>query len=314
MTKRGLLTIIFVLLITNIVTLVLLSKKDKLDESSDNINEVDNNISQEKVTSLDDVVASFQGEDISYRDWMRSLRGEYGKEHLEEMMLKKVVSTLAKEEDLQVNEKVIEREISFLTSMSGLISDEELAELQKTWREDLIFQHQLEALLTEAVDISDAEAQEHYNHYQNQYDFSATFQLSHIVVDDMDVAEKIIRELEEGAQFSLLAQEYSIDEDTKDAGGYLGFFTKGSQFVPYGYRDIVADLEEGSYSDPVSLGNEIVIVFLHRNLPEITFSFEEIKDDIKRELAIKQIDKQKEIKELWEEQNIDWIFGDEHGE
>jgi len=78
MTKRGLLTIIFVLLITNIVTLVLLSKKDKLDESSDNINEVDNNISQEKVTSLDDVVASFQGEDISYRDWMRSLRGEYG--------------------------------------------------------------------------------------------------------------------------------------------------------------------------------------------------------------------------------------------
>src|SRR5690625_6078822 len=89
-------------------------------------------------------------------------------------------STFAKEEDLQVNEKVIEREISFLTSMSGLISDEELAELQKTWREDLIFQHQLEALLTEAVDISDAEAQEHYNHYQNQYDFSATFQLSHI--------------------------------------------------------------------------------------------------------------------------------------
>src|SRR5690625_3240917 len=137
MTNRGLLKIIFVLLITNIVTLVLLSKKDKLYESSDNIIEVDNNIFQEKVTSLDDVVASFQGEDISYRDWMSSLRGEYGKEHLEEMMLKKVVSTLAKEEYLQVNEKVIEREISFLTSMSGLISDEELAELQKTWREDL---------------------------------------------------------------------------------------------------------------------------------------------------------------------------------
>lgn len=309
MTKRNLLIIISVLLLTNIFTLIYSKNKNQEDAHlSSELNDFEGNLTKKDVTSSEDFVASFGDEYITYKDWMKSLREVHGKEHLKTMILEKVVDQLAKERNFKVNEKVIEREIAFLTTMSGLMSEDQLAKQQERWKEELYFQHQLEALLTEDIQVSEEEAQVHYESYRNQYDFSATFQISHIVVEDRKTAEKVKRELDQGALFSLLAQEYSIDEQTKNSGGYLGYFTKGSQFVPYGYEEIIENLEEQSYSDPINLGKEYVIVYLHRELPSLKFSFEELKEEISRELALKQIDKEKKLQEIWEEQNIDWIF------
>lgn len=312
MTKRGLITIIFVLIILNVFTLIYMGKKDREVgtplNNIEEINESEENLTDKNVTSGDDYVATFKDRTITFKEWMRSLRETYGKEHLETMILEMVANHFSEEHGIEINEKVIEREVSFLTTMSGLMSNEELAEQKKQWIDELYYRYQLESLLTEDIHISEEEAQSHYNDYRNQYDFSASFQLSHILVKDLETAEKIIAELEEGAQFSLLAEEYSLDEDTKDFGGYLGYFTKGNQFIPHGYMDIINKLEEQSYSEPINLGNQYAIIYLHRDLPEITFTYEEVKNEIFLELAMKKIDRDQKIKELWNELGIEWIF------
>lgn len=312
MSKRSLLLIIFVLLITNVFSLIYFNNKEDKDDAQQNeINDISGDLPDKTITSSDDYVASLRDEHITYKDWIQSLRETYGKEHLQKMILEKIVNKLAEERNLTVNEKVIEREIAFLTTMSGVMNDDQLAKQKETWQEELRFQFLLEQLLTEDIEIPESEARAYYETYKNHYDFSASFQISHIVVPNMSTAEKVINELEQGAVFSLLAQEYSIDEETKHLGGYLGYYTHGSQLIPYGYSNIISNMEELTYSDPVNMGDRVVIIYLHRDLPEIEFTYDEIKDYVIRELALKQVDQQEKIKELLERENIEWIYNDE---
>src|SRR5699024_2427601 len=163
-------------------------------------------------------------------------------------------------------------------------------------------------LLTEDEEVQEDDIREYYDGYHKQYDFKASIQLSHIVLPDMETAEKVKQELDSGASFQLLAQEYSIDEKTKDDGGYLGFFVHTSQFIPDGYIEKVADMDEYSYSEPFNTSKGVAIIYLHRKLPSITFTYDEIKPYIKSELALEQMDQSLTADPLWHNFDIDWVY------
>src|SRR5699024_4674674 len=130
------------------------------------------------------------------------------------------------------------------------------------------------------------------------------------IVDNMDQAEKVISELDQGASFSLLAQEYSIDDETRAKGGYLGYFSTSSQFVPTGYYDIAKEMDEHTYSEPFKVGDGVAIIYLHRILPAYEFNYEELKDHIKNELALNELGQSLTADPLWDEFEIEWVFED----
>lgn len=215
---------------------------------------------------------------------------------------------LSEKKNIEIDEKVIEREISFLTTMEGVKTSEEQEKLESDWREDIIYRYELEALLTEDIQIPEDEIQNYFNMYKGQYNFDSSIQSSHIVVNTSEIAEKVIKELEQGASFELLAQEYSKDEETKEDGGYLGFLVEESQFYPNRYAEIISNMDEDSYSEPFKIGDDVAIVYLHRYLPEITFTYEEMKPYIENELALNEMEQTLTAKPLWEDLNIEWIF------
>src|SRR5699024_12252345 len=88
---------------------------------------------------------------------------------------------------------------------------------------DIEQRYLLAALLADGASVSEDDILTYYDNYHNQYNFSKSIQFSHIIVDDMGTAEKVITALDDGASCQLLAQEYSTDDETKDQGGYLGF-------------------------------------------------------------------------------------------
>lgn len=194
--------------------------------------------------------------------------------------------------------------------MQGEISEEEYERNEENWEEEILYRYQLEMLLTEDTSIPEGEIKSYYDKYKNQYDFSASMQLSHILVQNFDTAEKVLQDLNEGASFDLLARENSIDEESKKDGGYLGFITTSSQFFPNGYEEVAAEMEEHSYSEPFRADNGVAIIYLHRKLPSIEFTYEEIKPYVKSELALQQMDQSLSANPLWEEAEVDWIFGD----
>ncbi|HLR66642.1 peptidylprolyl isomerase [Virgibacillus alimentarius] len=299
MSRRLLLGIVVVLLITNIATFLIWKTDEKI---------VIDTGGEEKEINSNKPVAIIDGAKISYDDWVSSLRRDYGEKHLKTLIDQKLVKQLAEQENIHVHEKVIDREIALLTTMQGIMTKEETARMEEKWRESILHRYQLEALLTEGIDISAGEIQKYYEQYHKQYDFQASRQYSHIVVEDKKTVEKIMDELDQGASFRLLAKEYSIDGDTKKEGGYLGFFTNKSSFVPSKYNEKAAKMEERTYSKPFKTTDGFVILYLHRNLPSITFSYDEIKPYIKRELALDKLDQPLTASPLWKKADINWIF------
>jgi len=55
---------------------------------------------------------------------------------------------------------------------------------------------------------------------------------SYIQLDDAALAESLLSQLREGADFADLAARYSRDSVTASAGGDLGYFARGSLLVP----------------------------------------------------------------------------------
>jgi foldase protein PrsA len=299
MSKKLLWGIIAVLLITNIATLVFMNQSNEviITEEGD-----------ESAVSGEEVVASIDGEEITYGDWMAALRQSHGEKTLQSLIDRQVVTKLAEDRNIEVSEKVIERDLAYLTSMQGPLSEEELEEEKKKWQEELVYRYQLEFLLTEDISVSEDELASYYEGYQNQYNFTPATQLSHILVSDMDTAEQVYEELEQGANFELLANEYSLDDETNQTGGYLGFINTNSQFFPNGYEEVAEEMEEHSYSEPFAADNGIAIIYLHQNLPGIEFTYEEIKPYVENELAMHEENISLEASPLWEELEIEWMY------
>ncbi|MGM8366118.1 peptidylprolyl isomerase [Virgibacillus sp. W0181] len=297
MPKKLLLSIILTLIVLNIVTLLLWKKSDNV--ALDDL---------EKTINRKDPVAVVGKKKVTYEDWMETLRDRYGKAELEEMINQSVVRQLAKENKIKVDKKVIEFELANIMTTQGVLTKEEMKAAEEKWRKNITHRYKQEALLTKDIRVTEEEVEAYYEEYANQYSFSESVQISHITVDGMETAEKVMEELNQGASFPLLALEYSSDEATRQNGGYMGYLDISSDHLLPSYKEAIINMEENTHSSPVKLGDEAAIIYLHRHLPEIKFTYEEIKPYIQNELALKKKGQTLDAGILWNELEIDWIY------
>ncbi|WP_186575879.1 peptidylprolyl isomerase [Aquibacillus kalidii] len=298
MTRKFLWGVIIILLLTNLLTVAVWMK----DRSVNNLSFLNVDVKE------DEPVATIGNSEISSEQWLADLETNYGKQSLKELINKNIVTKLAKDENLEVNSKIIEREISLLLTMKGVLGKEEIERNIKKWTEDIRYRLYLEELFTRDIEIANSEIEEYYEHYKNQYQFQESIQLSHILVKDKETAEKLIRELENGESFESLAKEYSIDENTRLKGGYLGYFTEDSELLPSEYYSKASDMKELSYSDPFLSANGVAIIYLHQLLPSVTFDFEELKSQIRRDLALDKLKSSVNADQLWDQFEVNWVY------
>ncbi|MGD2049910.1 MAG: SurA N-terminal domain-containing protein [Chloroflexota bacterium] len=74
---------------------------------------------------------------------------------------------------------------------------------------------------------------------------------SYIQVDDQTLAQSLLDQIRNGADFALLAQQYSLDRVTGENGGDLGFFARGSLLVPV-VEEAAFNLQPGEVSEVIS--------------------------------------------------------------
>ncbi|WP_440897240.1 peptidylprolyl isomerase [Amphibacillus sp. Q70] len=295
--RKIILIIILVLITTNVLTFILMRNGGR-DKQYPESGEID----------IKKPVATINGEEIYYNDWMYYLETNYGEEGLKEMINHQVVSELADQNDLAVNPEVIDLEVAFLATLAGQLPEDRVETIEQGWRETIEHNLLTDMLFTRDVDVSEGEIQTYYDTYQSQYHFSHRVELSHIVVDDQATADRVYQELEDGADFQALAYEYTIDEDSRAAGGYLGFYTRDSNFLPVDYFDQTNDMEQHSYSEPFLGDQGYVILYLHRELPEIELDYDQLKDYIRVKIAIEELGETPSVRTFWDELDIDWIY------
>lgn len=294
-----LLLIIVILVMTNIVTVVMMSGNESLTGIEGNYTvEVDKK----------EPVAKIGGDPVSYQEWLHHLEKTYGKKALTEMIDYQVVEQLAAENNISIREEVIDLEISFLLTMAGPLTVSETEAKEAKWRETINHRLLTEELFTQNINISDVEIQSYYDQYKNQYNFSQQIQISHVILPDQATADRVIAELEDGASFSALAREYTTDEETKRAGGYLGYYTASNSFLPTGYFDRAIALAEEQYSEPFSVNAGVAILYLHRELPSVDLTFEQLSSHIRRKIAIEEMGEVPSARALWEQLDVEWIY------
>ncbi len=86
--------------------------------------------------------------------------------------------------------------------------------------------------------------------HRSNYNTAEQVRASHILVSDEATAQQLINQLDAGADFAALAQEYSTDTGSAARGGDLGWFERGR---------MVEAFEEAAFSTPVGAHSGIVV-------------------------------------------------------
>jgi foldase protein PrsA len=260
------------------------------------------------VSSNGETIATIGEATITREQWMAELESRYGKDTLKDLVNMKVVEELAEKYAITVSEDVMERELAVYKSMYNSL-DEEQPGNEENWEQQIRYSILLEELLTRDVLVTEKEMETFYENNKDLYSIKEAYHLSHIVVKTEKEANMLLDELAGGSSFEALALEKSLDEFTANQGGDIGFVSKDNEYVPGAYLEAVLKLGEGDWSEPIQVDEGYAIILLHKKLEGETYSYKEVKGQIRRQIALEQMEGPVSAEPLWDEIGVSWFYG-----
>jgi len=221
---------------------------------------------------------------ITKDDFYEALQEQNGAEVLTELITFKVLEDKYEVSDDEVQKEYdklkeqVGEDFDSILEMQGLTEDE----LKEDIRKGLLN----EKALTEGIEVTDEEIKSYYENMKTEV------KASHILVDDEETANKVKKELDDGADFAKLAKKYSTDESNKDKGGDLGYFTVGTMVGEFEEKAFA--MEKDEISEPVAsdFGFHIILVTDKKETEEEIGSLEDEKEEIRQVLLERKIDPQ----------------------
>lgn len=129
---------------------------------------------------------------------------------------------------------------------------------------------------TEDVELDDDYVQEYYEQNKALFVEPEKVKARHILVETKELAEQLLSQLKDGADFGTLAKEHSTCTGSKDSGGDLGTFGRHDMVDEFG--SVAFSLEEGELSDVVETEFGYHIIYLDEKYAERELEFDEVKD------------------------------------
>lgn len=238
---------------------------------------------------------------ITQAEWIGKLKQKYGKEVLDDMIDRATVFQEAERLGLTIDPKRIDAEVDKIKESYGPDQDFQTALKQQagtdleTLREEITYQLLLQELATRDVVISEEDMLAQYNNHKDRYAKPMQAHVLQIVVSSRTEANQVLRELKAGANFSTLAKERSIDNVTAANGGDLGWISSTDRDLPDNVKETIASVTPGEDSNPIPVDGQFVIVRVLERKDAVQLSYDEVKDQIRRELAMAQVESLDEV-------------------
>lgn len=235
----------------------------------------------------DKAIAKINGEAISKDELYDEMVKQYGPVTVEKIISDKIVALEAKKQKISISDADLNAEVDKLKESYG--GEDVFNQMLKSnntslnaLKEDLENYLTLRKLLEPQIEITDEELKKYFDENKDSFGETEQVNASHILVEDEATANDIKQKLTDGADFAELAKEFSTDEGSKDNGGQLGFFPKGTMVTEF--EDVAFSLPVNQISDPVKsdFGYHIIKVEEKKEAKEA--SYEDSKADIKETL------------------------------
>lgn len=254
-------------------------------------------------------VASVAGKVITKEQWMASMESIYGKEVLLDIVNAEVMEAAAKKYKIKVTDEEVDLELALIRSTQDGVSlqtnDEDL--VRKSIRSRLI----LEKVLAKDIVIEDEAIKAFYDNNKNLYNTATSYRTSVIYVSTEAEAEKVAKELENGSSFEGLARERSADPSSASLGGDIGYISEGNESVDKVLIDAIQNTKKGKWSKPITLADGRFAVAMVKSVFEgKSFSYSDVQDHIRRELALDQIPQSVTQEAFWKEFDADWVYSE----
>lgn len=255
-----------------------------------------------------EVVASVGKSDITRQEWLNELEARYGKDVLKDMIDQKVIKEMSVKYNIKVSEKDVEREYRILQTTYNT-SSENKKTTEKKWKEYIRNSLLQEEILTRDVKVSEKEMKAYFEENKELFTIPDAYRVSHIIVKSSDEAKEAIKELEQGSSFSVLAMERSIEEFSANEGGDIGYLMEGDERYPSEYLQAVKNLKEDAWSDPIQVEQGFAIVKLEGKIKGQKYPYRDVKQQIRREIALEQMKTSASATTFWDELKVEWFYG-----
>jgi len=137
--------------------------------------------------------------------------------------------------------------------------------------------------LAKPEDISDEDARAHYDANIKQYSTLERRRVSQIHFDTKDEADAAAAELAQGKTFDEIAQERNLSQSDLD----LGLLTR-DEIVDPAISEAAYSLDSGAVSSVVETAFGYVIIRVEEIQAGTEKPFEEVRDEIKKDMAVRQ--------------------------
>ncbi|MCD6412811.1 MAG: peptidylprolyl isomerase [Elusimicrobia bacterium] len=157
-------------------------------------------------------------------------------------------------------------------------------------KDQILLEYIVDELKKDKLKVTEKEIDDYYEEHKDFYLHPPRVRVSHILVPTENEAEKIYKQIKEGASFSDLAKKKSIDRETASRGGDLGFFEKG-EMVPAFENAAFALKNIGDISPVVKTAFGWHIIKLTGKSKAAAKTKEEARDEIEQIIRKQKLEK-----------------------
>lgn len=234
-------------------------------------------------SNSNEYVAKVDGETILQTELDEALRNQYGAEVLDTLITNKIVELEAKKQKITVSDDVIQAEYDELVeAYGGADSIKEVLEangLTEDALKDNIRTYQLtKQVIAASIEITDEELEEYFESNKDNYGQEEQVVASHILLEDETTAKEVLAKVKAGEDFAELAKEYSVDTETKEDGGDLGYVSRGQ--TDEAFEEAAFALEKDAVSEVVQTPEGYHIIKVTGKVPAEEAVFEDVKDEV----------------------------------
>ncbi|MEF3280788.1 MAG: peptidyl-prolyl cis-trans isomerase [Elusimicrobiota bacterium] len=242
------------------------------------------------LNSQDNVVASINGESITFNEIRNRMSLNYFAKTLDEVLADKLIIQEAKKRKISVLKQEVNELIKEIKKRFNSENDfkKELKRLNISEKDyyamienNLLIERAIINILN--INVTDEDAKKYYDSNPAQFQIPEALKIRQIFVNTQAEANDIIIALDAGASFEKLAELKSADERLKQTKGELGFISKG-MLLPEIEKEIF-ETEIGKYTKPIKTGNGYSIFKVEEKRPQTTLKFEEVKEKIKQSIT-----------------------------